>query len=121
MQINKIYNRDCLEGMEQFLNQHGENSIDLVVTSPPYNIGKEYEIKKPLEDYLEFSAEYLNLVYKILKNKSSLMLQVGSYVDKKTNNIPLSYYLYPCLKKIGFNLRQEIVWSFKGGMQARKN
>ncbi|MFV4878931.1 DNA-methyltransferase [Bacillus velezensis] len=120
MQVNKVYNVDCLEGMEQFLKHCGENSIDLTVTSPPYNIGKVYEKKKSIEKYLEFSADYLNLVYKLLKNKSSLMLQVGCYIDKNSNNIPLSYHLYPYLKKIGFNLRQEIVWSFRGGMQAKK-
>ncbi|PEZ63008.1 DNA-methyltransferase [Bacillus cereus] len=114
--LNKIFNEDCLEGMKKL----DDNSVDLVLTSPPYNIGKEYETKIPIEDYLSWSESYLSEIYRILKNGRSFMFQVGIHIDKETNSIPLSYLVYPIISKIGFKLRQEIVWSVKGGMQAKK-
>jgi adenine-specific DNA-methyltransferase len=95
-------------------------SIDLIVTSPPYNIGKEYEKVINLEQYLLWSKEYLKEIYRCLKVGRIFFLEVGCYLDKERNNIPLTYLLYPILKEVGFNLRQEIVWHFKGGMQAKK-
>ncbi len=114
--INKVLHGDCLEWMSQI----EAESVDLIVTSPPFNIGKEYEKKVDIEEYLQWSKKYLNELFRVLKTGRSFFLEVGCYVDKDTNNIPLSYLLYPILKEVGFNLRQEVVWSFKGGMQAKK-
>jgi adenine-specific DNA-methyltransferase len=116
LELNRIYRMDCLEGMKLL----PESSVDLVITSPPYNIGKEYEKRVVIQQYLDWSYEYINLIYKLMKPQTSFMLQVGCYVDNDTNNIPLNYLLYPIIKDIGFNFRQEIVWFFRGGMQAKK-
>ena len=58
MKVNKIYNMDCLEGMKQLK----DNSVDLIITDPPYNIGKDFvndNLNK--EDYINwcFSSDSL--------------------------------------------------------------
>lgn len=116
LELNRIYQRDCIEGMRMI----PENSIDLAVTSPPYNIGKSYEKRTAIDDYLEWSKEYITEVYRVLKPGGNLMFQVGQYVDDNTNNIPLTYLTFPIISDCGFNLRQEIIWHFRGGMPARK-
>ncbi|WP_442636507.1 DNA-methyltransferase [Rossellomorea marisflavi] len=115
-EINKIHQMDCIQGMKGI----HDNSVDLIVTSPPYNIGKEYEKVTDINSYLSWSKEYLKECFRCLKEGRSFFLEVGCYLDKNRNNIPLTYLLYPLLKEIGFNLRQEVVWHFKGGMQAKK-
>lgn len=113
---NRILHGDIFEWLEQIKS----NSIDLAVTSPPYNIGKEYEKKTPIEDYIKWSEDYFKEVYRVLKSDRSFMLQVGQHVDKLTNNIPLTYLLFQSAINAGFKVRQEIIWYFKGGMQAKK-
>lgn len=114
--VNKVLHGDCFE----WLSQIETESIDLIVTSPPYNIGKEYEKKIEIDEYVQWSESYFKELYRVLKTGRNFMLQVGQYVDKDTNNIPLTYLLYQSAIKSGFKLRQEIIWYFKGGMQAKK-
>lgn len=119
MDINKIYNMDCLEGMKNI----PDKSIDLVITSPPYNIKKKYTSYKDdlsLKEYLSFLTVTFQEVYRVMKKGSNFMLNVGKYIDKEGNAIPLQYFLFPILIDIGFKLRQDIVWRFKGGMAAKK-
>lgn len=119
MKLNKIYNEDCLEGMKRI----PDESIDTVVTSPPYNINKKYGSYKDnleLNEYLNFLESVFKQIYRVMKNRSNFMLNVGKYIDSDGNAIPLQYLLYPILKEVGFRFRQDIVWSFSGGMQAKK-
>lgn len=116
IELNRVYQRDCIEGMRMI----PDNSVDLVVTSPPYNIGKSYEKRQPIDAYIEWSNTYLKEIFRVLKPGGNLMLQVGQYVDDNTNNVPLTYLLFQTLVDIGFKLRQEIIWYFRGGMPAKK-
>jgi len=73
MERNKIYNGDCLEIMKTF----PDESIDLIVTDPPFNIGKKYNsyvdrMKKT--EYVEWCKNWLNECIRILKKKGSLYL-----------------------------------------------
>ena len=56
-----IYNMDCLEAMATL----PDKSIHLTVTSPPYNIGKEYEKQLPLDEYIEWCAKWIQEVYRL--------------------------------------------------------
>lgn len=117
MEINKIYNEDCLEGMKRI----PDKSVDLVVTSPPYNIEKEYEGKQ--KDFIIYS-DWLKSVFceveRVLKHGGIMALNLGTYVDKKTGNAtPLSFLLFPLLCETGLIFRQNIIWTFRGGMQAK--
>jgi adenine-specific DNA-methyltransferase len=116
LELNRIYQRDCIEGMRLL----PDDSIDLIVTSPPYNIGKSYETRQSVDSYVEWSERYLKEVYRVLKPGGNFMFQVGQYVDDSTNNVPLTYLLFNPLINIGFKLRQEIIWHFRGGMPAKK-
>lgn len=119
MEINKIYNEDCLEGMKRI----PDNTVDLVVTSPPYNIKKKYRSYKDdlsLQEYLEFLKKVLQESARVLKPKGNIMINVGSYIDKNGNAIPISYFIFNMLNELDLNFRQEIVWYFQGGLSATK-
>ena len=72
-------------------------SVDLVVSSPPYNIGKEYEARKALKVYIDEQALVLKECYRILKQTGSIFWQVGSYSDDGIL-IPLDIRLFPVLE-----------------------
>ena len=97
-----------------------DSSIQLCVTSPPYNIGKSYE-KGSFENfdaYKEWMKEILSSIYRKLSPSGSLCLQVGNHVDKGRVT-PLDYVFYPMLSDIGFILRNRIVWKFNFGRHAK--
>lgn len=58
-----------------------EPIFDLVVTSPPYDIGKEYEQRMPISEYYEWQRRIIRKIYVRLKDTGSLCWQVGNYVD----------------------------------------
>lgn len=119
MELNKIYNEDCLIGMKDI----PDNSVDLVVTSPPYNIKKKYKTYKDdlsLKEYLYFIKETLRECTRVLKNKGNIMLNVANYIDKDGNAIPISFFIFNMLESLGLQFRQEIVWYFQGGLSATK-
>lgn len=119
MELNKIYNEDCVEGMKKV----EDNSVDLIVTSPPYNIKKKYKSYKDdlsLQEYLNFLKEVLYECSRILKTKGNIMFNVANYIDKEGNAIPISYFIFNMLDELGLKFRQEIVWYFQGGLSATK-
>ena len=119
VELNKIYNEECLEGMKKIKG----NSVDLIVTSPPYNIKKKYKSYKDdlsLHEYLNFLKEVLCECSRILKTKGNIMINVGSYIDREGNAIPISYFIFNMLDELGLKFRQEIVWYFQGGLSATK-
>jgi site-specific DNA-methyltransferase (adenine-specific) len=76
--IIKLFNIDCIEGMNKYI---ADNSIDVVVTSPPYNIGVSYSTyndKISREEYLDWLEQVIIVTREKLKNDGSLFLNVGS-------------------------------------------
>ena len=110
----KIYKSDCFE----YLKSLDRNSIQLIITSPPYNIGKEYEDKKNFQKYLIDQEKVLRQCYRVLKAKGSLCWQVGTFVDKN-ETIPLDIPIFNICKKIGFKLKNRIVWHFEHGLHSK--
>lgn len=92
-----------------------DNFATLIITSPPYNIGKEYETQIKLEHYLEQIQPILKELVRVLSPKGSLCWQVGNYVEK-SEVFPLDIYFYPTFKKMGLQLRNRIVWTFEHGL-----
>lgn len=73
----RFYNADCVSGMEGILE---ENSVDVVITSPPYNIGVGYSKHKdalPREDYIQWMKDLAVSIKRVLKDEGSLFLNVG--------------------------------------------
>lgn len=93
--------------------------FDLVVTSPPYNIGKSYEKKGDLDKYLEWQARIVDLIVPRLKDTGSLCWQVGNFVDNGQIS-PLDIEMAPIFKKHGLQLRNRIVWSFGHGLHNKR-
>lgn len=87
----------------------------LIITSPPYNIGKEYETQTRLDHYLEQLEPILQELVRVLSPTGSLCWQVGNYVDK-SEVFPLDVLFYPLFKKLGLQLRNRIVWTFEHGL-----
>lgn len=93
--------------------------FDLVVSSPPYNTGKEYEKKSSLAAYLDWQSVVLASLCRTLRDGGSLVWQVGNYVEDG-EVFPLDIYFYPLFKKLGLRLRNRIVWHFEHGLHAQK-
>ena len=93
--------------------------MKLIVTSPPYNLGKDYEFKSSLDDYLESQSEVIRQCVRLLHPEGSICWQVGNYVDNG-EIIPLDVLLYPIFRAEGLKLRNRIVWHFGHGLHASK-
>ena len=87
----------------------------LIITSPPYNIGKEYESQTELAHYLASIRPILAELCRVLSPDGSLCWQVGNFVDKG-EVFPLDMYYYPIFKEMGLHLRNRIVWTFGHGL-----
>lgn len=109
----QIINGDSLTILKKIENK----KFDLILTSPPYNIGKSYEIKTSIEKYLETQEEIINELVRTLSDRGSLCWQVGNYIDKG-EVFPLDVFYYQIFKKHGLKLRNRIVWHFGHGLHA---
>ena len=106
--------------VEEFLGGlPAEPVFDLVVTSPPYNIGKSYEKKSALGKYLEWQERVVDLVVPRLKDTGSLCWQVGNFVDNG-EIFPLDIEFAPIFKKHGLQLRNRIVWHYGHGLHCQR-
>jgi len=94
-----------------------DGKFDLIITSPPYNVGKSYETKTSIEKYLETQEEIIIELVRTLSDKGNLCWQVGNYVDKG-EIYPLDIYYYQIFKKLGLKLRNRIIWHFGHGLHA---
>ena len=104
-----------------FLKDQPDNSIKLIITSPPYNIGKEYETATSLSEYLEHLKPILRETARVLAQDGSICWEVGNYIDPNTSEIyPLDIYYYPIFKGLGLQLRNRIIWHFGHGLQCEK-
>jgi site-specific DNA-methyltransferase (adenine-specific) len=111
LDVNKIYNLDCLVGLKQVENE----SIDLIITSPPYNLGnnhhtgnkkhKAYNDNLPEKDYQLWQIEVMNECFRVLKNNGSFIYQHKNRISKGIQISP-----YEWIYKTKFIIKQEIVW-----------
>lgn len=105
---------------EAFLRQLPETPIfDLVVTSPPYNIGKEYEKKIELESYILWQESIISAIVPRVKEGGSICWQVGNFVEDNQIH-PLDIEFAPIFKKLKLHLRNRIIWHFGHGLHNQK-
>lgn len=104
---------DTLKEVKKF----PDAKFDLIITSPPYNIGKSYETKVSIEKYLQTQEGIINELVRTLTDHGNLCWQVGNYVDKG-EIFPLDIYYYQIFKNLGLKLRNRIVWHFGHGLHA---
>jgi adenine-specific DNA-methyltransferase len=94
-------------------------SMKLIVTSPPYNIGKSYERRTPLDQYVQQQTAVIAECVRLLHPMGSLCWQVGNHVAA-AEIVPLDIPLYPIFKSHGLRLRNRIIWHFEHGLHCSK-
>ena len=98
-----------------FMSRFPDDSFQLIVTSPPYNLSKEYEKKVSLEAYVQGQEAVITECVRLLKPTGSICWQVGNFVENG-EIVPLDTLLYPIFKAQGLRLRNRIVWHFGHGL-----
>jgi adenine-specific DNA-methyltransferase len=93
--------------------------VNLTVTSPPYNIGKEYEDPLELDHYLDWCEEWIQELYRLTARAGAFWLNLG-YVSRQgtARAIPIPYLLW---NRVPFFLIQEVVWHYGAGVAARNS
>lgn len=114
--LNKLYLGDCFD----LLTNLDDSSVDLIVSSPPYNIGKKYEERANLNEYLDRQEKVLKECHRVLKPTGSLFWQVGVYVDDSGGHVPLDIKFFGILDSFGMSMRNRIVWLRPHGLHATK-
>ena len=107
----------CQDNLE-FLRDQPSEKFKLIVTSPPYNIGKSYEVQSSLDRYLASQAEVIRECVRVLHTRGSICWQVGNYTDNG-EIVPLDCLLFPIFREFGLKLRNRIVWHFGHGLHCR--
>lgn len=126
---NKHYSMNLADQEQNYVIKQGDSlaelrnlansSFKLIVSSPPYNIGKAYEKQVRLDDYLAWQTEIIQELVRLVRDDGSIVWQVGNYVDHG-EVFPLDIYVYPIFKHLGLQLRNRIIWHFDHGLHASK-
>lgn len=109
-----LYQSDCVASLRALASHV---AVDLTVTSPPYNIGKSYEIFSTLDDYLDWSKSWMHAVHGVTSDSGTFWLNVGYtplHADGKA--VPLAYLMWNLSP---FFLIQEVVWHYGAGVAGR--
>ena len=102
----------------EFMKGLPAGSVQLVLTSPPYNVGKEYEAKTSIEKYLEWIRPIVEQICRIVSDRGSVCWQVGNYVNEG-EVFPLDIYFYEMFKDCGMHLRNRVIWHFGHGLHCK--
>lgn len=107
-----IYSGDCLDLIAKL----PDASVDLIVSSPPYCIGKEYESTRSVEDFISMHKKLLPQLCRVLKEGGNFCWQIGSHV-KDGVITPLDYLVFAEMQAIpGMFLRNRIIWTYGHGL-----
>ncbi len=105
--------------VKDFVSTLPDNSVSLIITSPPYNLGKNYENRVSIQHYLDTQTEVIAQLYRVLRDDGSLCWQVGNFVENR-EVYPLDILYYGIFKQLGLFLRNRIIWHFGHGLHASK-
>lgn len=109
---------ECSDNLA-FMRQLKDESMHLIITSPPYNIGKSYEKRRSQDLYIESQVATIAEAVRLMHPQGSLCWQVGHYIDDG-EVFPLDILLYPHFKAHNLQLRNRIVWTFGHGLHCQK-
>jgi len=103
LETNKIINGDCIKVMASL----PESCVDLIVTSPPYNVGIDYDSyndKQSMEDYWQFTKDWLSESYRILKDDGRIAVNIPYEVNvqDRGGRILFMSEFYQIMKNLGF-------------------
>lgn len=109
----QLYHGDCLDLMASL----PEALVDLTVTSPPYNIGKAYEARRPVQDYVDWTEQWVRAVHRVTSPCGAFWLNLGYIpLPGRGRAVPLPYLIWD---RVPFFLVQEVVWHYGAGVAAR--
>ena len=109
---------ECADNLT-FMDMLDDGMFKLIVTSPPYNLGKAYEQRASLDAYLAAQERVVSECARLLHDEGSICWQVGNYVENGAI-VPLDTLLYPIFQGKGLKLRNRIVWHFGHGLHCTK-
>jgi adenine-specific DNA-methyltransferase len=112
--IISLMQGDCLDCMADI----PDGSVDLTVTSPPYNIGKAYEKRSSMQEYMELITPIISECCRITRDGGSIFFQLGNHVNKGAI-MPLDMVMWPLFDAHGMALRNRIVWTFGHGLHCK--
>jgi len=101
--LNKVFCKSSEDMLEL-----PDESVHLMVTSPPYNVGKEYDADLSLEDYLAMLRKVLKETHRVLVNGGRVCINIANIGRKPY--IPLHSYIIQIMNELGFLMRGEIIW-----------
>ena len=113
--LASLYWGECLS----FLKTIPDKSIQLIVTSPPYNIGKPYETRLDISEYIVQQGSVIDECVRALQPSGSICWEVGNYVNNG-EIIPLDILLYNCFRRHGMKLRNRVIWHFGHGLHCSR-
>jgi adenine-specific DNA-methyltransferase len=114
--MEAVIQKDAL----RFLSELSENSVNLIVSSPPYFMGKEYDTSDNIEDFVSIHEQLSKQLVRVLAPGGSLCWQVGSHVNNNVV-IPLDALVYSAFSKVAdLRLRNRIVWAFGHGVHCAR-
>lgn len=111
-----LWHGDIVDFMEEIPQS---KRFDLIVTSPPYNLGKEYETRLALRDYVRWQGDIIEKLIPHLSETGSVCWQIGNFVDNG-EIWPLDIEIAPIFRDLGLQLRNRIVWHYGHGLHAQK-
>jgi site-specific DNA-methyltransferase (adenine-specific) len=100
-----LYQQDCIQGMTELL----PGSVDVIVTSPPYNLGiqyRTYDDTLPRPEYLAWTSDWASAALRVLSDQGSLFLNVGG----KPRDAWVPFEVAHCFHRLGFHLQNTIHW-----------
>ncbi len=115
---NRVPVLACLDNLK-FLRSIPDGQCKLIVTSPPYNLGKDYEAKSSLDSYLEAQKHVIEECVRVLHPKGSICWQVGNFVQNG-EIMPLDILTYPIFQRCGLKMRNRIIWHFGHGLHCTR-
>ena len=123
MELNTIYNEDCMEGMKLL----PENCIDLTVTSPPYFNAREYSQWQTYDDFLNFLEKVFKENYRITKEGRMCVVNISTIMqprqsrNSESKRIALPFHFVTLMEEIGFKFLEDIIWIKPEGASKNRN
>jgi DNA modification methylase len=118
-----LLNEDCNITMSNM----DENTIDLIVTSPPYFNARDYSQYKSVKDYMKQMKKVFTNAYEVLKESRMCIINISPVLverekrSKQSYRIPLPFYYVPMMEDIGFEFLEDIIWVKPDGAAANRN
>jgi len=108
-----VYENQIIPRSSENMQEIPDNSLHLMVTSPPYNVTKEYDADLSLEEYLQLLHSVFSETYRVLVDGGRACINVANLGRRPY--LPLSDFISHIMLEIGYQMRGEIIWNKGAG------